>query len=171
MKIKEISLIDLTPYEKNPRKNEKAINAVAASIREFGFKQPLVIDENKVIVAGHTRALAAKKLGISTVPCLIASDLTEDQIKAYRIIDNKTAELAEWDSELLSEELETIELDLNQFELDLIRGAENVTESTGAGLYEENEQFALLINCEDEREQQTLFVELEERGIKCKIIL
>lgn len=118
MKIENIPLSELVPYARNPRNNKDAVNSVAASIREFGFKQPIVVDENKTIVAGHTRALAAEKLGIDAVPCVVASDLTEDQIRAYRIIDNKSAEVAEWDSELLQIELDSIEMDLEQFELD-----------------------------------------------------
>lgn len=96
---------DLVPYEKNPRKNDGAVPAVAASIEEFGFKVPIVIDKDGVIVAGHTRLKAAKKLGMAEVPCIIADDLTPEQIKAFRLADNKTGELADWDFGLLDEEL------------------------------------------------------------------
>ena len=107
----------LIPYINNPRKNDDAVDKVAASIKEFGFKVPIIIDNENVIVAGHTRLLAAKKLGLESVPCVIADDLTSAQIKAYRIADNKTAEFAEWDDELLRIELEALE-DLD-FDLDL----------------------------------------------------
>lgn len=116
MNIHEIAVSKLTPYENNPRNNEKAVDAVAASIKEFGFKQPIVIDANNVVVCGHTRLLAAKKLGIKTVPCVIADDLTEEQIRAYRLADNKVAELAGWNDELLAFEMDSIgEIDMSAF--------------------------------------------------------
>jgi len=110
------NIAEIKPYENNPRHNESAIDAVASSIKEFGWKQPLVIDKDNVIVVGHTRWLAAKKLGLSEVPCLIASDLTDEQIAAYRLADNKTNELATWDFEKLKTELESIsDIDMSQF--------------------------------------------------------
>ena len=111
---------DLIPYEKNPRKNEKAIDKVAASIREFGFKVPIIIDKDGVVAAGHTRLLAAEQLGLEEVPCIIADDLTDEQIKAFRLADNKTAEFSEWDFELLTEELQDItDIDYSEFGFDL----------------------------------------------------
>ena len=88
-KIEMRRISDLKPYKNNPRKNDKAVDAVAASIKAFGFKQPVVIDDNGEIIAGHTRLKAAKKLGIKTVPCIVADDLTPEQIKAYRLANNK----------------------------------------------------------------------------------
>ena len=118
---------ELAPYKRNPRKNDRAIGAVAASIKEFGFKVPIVIDKENVIVAGHTRLEAAKKLGLEEVPCIVADDLTEEQIKAYRLADNKTAELAEWDPELLEIELKDIEeIDMSEFGFDEFKEAEDV---------------------------------------------
>lgn len=95
MNVKEINIKDIRPYEKNPRKNNSAVAYVAESIKQFGFKVPIIIDKNNVIVAGHTRYKAAKKLGINTVPAIIADDLTDEQIKAFRLADNKVAEQAE----------------------------------------------------------------------------
>ena len=106
---------ELKPYENNPRKNDEAVDAVAASISEFGWKVPVVIDTDNVIVAGHTRYKAAKKLGIEDIPCIVADDLTDEQIKAYRLADNKTSELAEWDFQLLEQELDGLEMDMEQF--------------------------------------------------------
>lgn len=107
---------DLIPYEKNPRNNEQAVDKVANSIREFGFKVPIVVDKYNVVVCGHTRLKAAKKLGLAEVPCVYADDLTEQQIKAYRIADNKVSELASWDDELLAQELEDMtEFDMSEF--------------------------------------------------------
>ena len=116
MNIKLFNLDDIKPYEKNPRRNDEAVQYVAASIKEFGFKVPIVIDKNNVIVAGHTRYKAAKKLGLEEVPCIVADDLTDEQVKAYRLADNKVAEKAEWDFDLLSMELEDIfNLDMGDF--------------------------------------------------------
>ena len=98
-------LDELREYENNPRNNENAVAAVAASIKEFGFKVPIVIDAAGVIIAGHTRAKAAARLGLSSVPCIIADDLTEEQIRAFRLADNKTGELAGWDFEKLEAEM------------------------------------------------------------------
>lgn len=106
----------ITPYENNPRRNEEAVKYVAESIRQFGFKVPIVIDKDGVIVAGHTRLLAAKELGLDEVPCIIADDLTDEQIKAYRLADNKVAEFASWDFDLLEEELDGIlDIDMSDF--------------------------------------------------------
>lgn len=111
---------DIVPYDKNPRKNKDAVDKVAASLREFGFRQPIVVDKDNVIIAGHTRLLAAKKLKMKEVPVLVADDLTEEQVRAYRLADNKTAEFAEWDVDLLSEELDSIlDIDMEQFGFDL----------------------------------------------------
>ena len=119
MDILNLGLEEIKPYEKNPRNNDNAVDAVAASIREFGFKVPIIIDKDNIIVAGHTRYKAAKKLGLKTVPCIKADDLTDEQVKAFRLADNKVAEQAEWDFELLNEELETITIDMEQFGFDL----------------------------------------------------
>lgn len=109
MKIEELQLSEITPYEKNPRRNDNAVEYVAESIRKFGFKVPLVIDANGVIVTGHTRYKAAQQLGMKTVPCIRATDLTSEQIKAFRLADNKVAEFASWDFELLQGELQELE--------------------------------------------------------------
>ena len=115
MKVVEMPVSDLVPYENNPRNNDNAVDAVAASIREFGFKVPIIVDKDGVIVAGHTRLKAAKKLGIDVVPVIRADDLTEEQVRAFRLADNKTGELAEWDFEKLTEELSAIEMDMQEF--------------------------------------------------------
>lgn len=115
MEVIEKKISELTPYEKNPRRNDEAVKYVAESIRQFGFKVPLVIDGNGIIVAGHTRYKAAMELGIEEVPCIIADDLTEEQIKAFRLADNKVGEIAQWDNELLNIELEDIDIDMSDF--------------------------------------------------------
>ena len=111
--MKQVSV--LQEYENNPRNNDEAIKAVANSINEFGFKVPIVITSDNVIIAGHTRLKASVSLGLEEVPCLIADDLNDEQIKAFRLADNKTAELATWDLSKLEEELEGLDLDMLQF--------------------------------------------------------
>ena len=106
MKVVEVNVDKLTPYAMNPRFNDSAVDAVANSIRDFGFKVPIVADKNGVIVAGHTRLKAAKKLGLKTVPVVYADDLDEEQIRAFRLADNKVAEFATWDPEKLEIEME-----------------------------------------------------------------
>ncbi len=116
MNIVELNINELKPYENNPRKNDEAVQYVANSIKEFGFKVPIVIDKDYVIVAGHTRYKASKQLGLEKVPCIIADDLTDEQIKAFRLADNKTGEFAEWDIDLLDGELDNIlSIDMNDF--------------------------------------------------------
>ena len=115
MKIIDLKIDSLKEYKNNPRHNDAAVEAVAESIRQFGFKVPIVVDKDFVIVAGHTRLKAANVLDMKSVPCVIADDLTEEQLKAYRLADNKTAELAEWDFEKLHEELKA----LNAFDMDI----------------------------------------------------
>ena len=127
MQIVEKKITEIKPYEKNPRKNDNAVDAVASSISQFGFKNPIVIDGNNVIICGHTRYKAAQKLGLDVVPCVVADDLTEEQIKAYRLADNKVSELAEWDIDLLGEELDGIfDIDMSDFGFDLSDDEEEI---------------------------------------------
>lgn len=114
-----VNIDDLKPYENNPRINDKAVDSVAKSIEEFGFKVPIVVDKNNVIVAGHTRWKASKKLGLDEVPVIVADDLTDDQIKAFRLADNKVGELADWDFSKLEEELANIEMDMTKFDFNM----------------------------------------------------
>ena len=106
--VTEVDINSIVPYEHNPRNNEKAVAYVADSIRNFGFKVPIVIDKYNVIVTGHTRYKAALSLNMDTVPCIVATDLTPEQAKAFRIADNKVSEYSKWDETLLSQELKVI---------------------------------------------------------------
>lgn len=108
LKIEYVPIGSIKPYEKNPRNNENAVEKVAKSLEEFGWQQPIVIDKNSVIVAGHTRYLAAKKNGYKAVPCVVADNLTDKQIRAYRIADNKTSDFSIWDNKLLLDELDDL---------------------------------------------------------------
>ena len=115
-RIELLPISEILPYAKNPRKNEKSVKFVKESIRQFGFKVPIIIDSKREIVCGHTRLLAAKSLGLSEVPCIIADDLTYEQIKAFRLADNKVGEFSDWDIELLNNELSEIaEIDMGDF--------------------------------------------------------
>jgi hypothetical protein len=125
MQIEYLNINDITPYENNPRMNDEAIEYVANSIKEFGFKVPIVIDKNNVIVCGHTRLKAAKQLNLDTVPCIKADDLTDEQITAFRLADNKTAEVAEWDFSMLDMELDRIiDIDMRAFNFEIIEFGE-----------------------------------------------
>jgi site-specific DNA-methyltransferase (adenine-specific) len=120
MNIEYLKPSELVPYEKNPRKNDPAVKPVAESIKRFGFRQPIVIDKDNVVVCGHTRLKAAKRLRLRQIPCVRADDLTEEEIRAYRLADNKTAELATWDESLLNGELNLIgDIDMRVFGFDL----------------------------------------------------
>ena len=116
MDVRNISVKDLIPYERNTKKHDKTqINNVAESIKQYGFVQPIVIDKNNVVVIGHCRLLAAKQLKMKEVPCVCVEDLTDEQVKALRIVDNKSNE-SEWDLDILPDEL--AELDLSGFDFD-----------------------------------------------------
>lgn len=129
MQIEEVNINELTPYSNNPRNNDAAVDAVAASIKEFGFKVPIIIDKDNVIVAGHTRLKAAQKIGLEKVPCIKADDLTPEQLKAFRLADNKVGELASWDFDKLEEEL--TELDSLDLDFEMSDFGFDVSENRG----------------------------------------
>ena len=119
MKIEYVKTESLIPYENNPRFNEKAVDQVAKSIKDFGFRVPITINKENIVITGHTRLLAAKKLGMREVPVIAIEDLTDDQIRAYRLVDNKVAEIATWNYELLEKELQEIDLNLDEFNFEI----------------------------------------------------
>ena len=118
--IVDMPIGQIKPYKKNPRKNEKAVPEVVKSLREFGFRQPLVVDSNMVLIVGHTRLLAAKELGLTNVPVHIASTLTPAQVRAYRIMDNRTSDHAEWEKDTLLQELDDLLVDDGKYDLDFL---------------------------------------------------
>ena len=128
VKIVYKNIEDIIPYVNNPRDNKKAVDAVANSIKEFGFKVPVVLGKDGVIVTGHTRILASKKLGLKKIPCIIAEDLNEEQLKAFRLADNKVSEASKWKKDLLNIELQGIDMDMEQFGFDLDFGEEEIEE-------------------------------------------
>lgn len=115
IEVKMFKTSEIKPYKNNPRNNDDAVGPVMESIKQFGFKVPIIIDKNNVVVAGHTRLKAALKLELDKVPCIIADDLTEEQINAFRLADNKVSEFATWDFELLDIELDNIAIDMSTF--------------------------------------------------------
>lgn len=119
MKVKEVPVSEVLPYHGNPRNNDDAVEAVAASIREFGWQQPIVVDADMTVIVGHTRLKAAQRLGLATVPVHVASELTPEQVAAYRLADNKVGELATWDMNALALELDGLScFDMGQFGFD-----------------------------------------------------
>ena len=137
MKIENVSIAKIIPYIRNPRKNENAVEKVASSIKEFGFRQPIVVDEESVIIAGHTRYESAKRLGMETVPVHVAKGLTPQQVKAYRIADNRVGQEAEWDMDLLKLELEELDNpELTGFDPDELQ---NILVEIGEGLTDPDE--------------------------------
>lgn len=120
MKVQNVSIDSIKPYENNPRDNDGGVDAVANSIKEFGWQQPIVVDKDNVIIVGHTRYKAARKLGMKEVPVVVANNLTPEQVKAYRLADNKTGELTDWDMSLLDDELGDIaDIDMSDFGFNL----------------------------------------------------
>lgn len=129
MEVQDLTLDQIKPYDHNPRDNDGAVDAVAASIKNFGFKVPIIIDKDQTIVAGHTRFKAAKKLGLQSVPCILADDLTEEQVRAFRLADNKVGELAGWDFDMLDEELRQImDINMEQFGFEVPEPEAEITE-------------------------------------------
>jgi ParB-like chromosome segregation protein Spo0J len=122
MQIEEVEVSKIIPYENNPRRNDAAVDYVAQSIKDFGFRVPIIVDKSNIIIAGHTRLKAALKLNLETVPVIRAENLTEDQVTAFRLVDNKTAELSHWDNEKLIEEIEKLSgLDMSVYGFDEIK--------------------------------------------------
>ena len=179
MQIVEKELSWLKPYANNPRDNESAVEPVANSIKEFGFKVPIVATSDGEIINGHTRFKASKSLGLEKVPVIIADDLTDEQIKAFRLADNKTGEIADWNESLLIkelEELDDLDYDMGQFgfELDLDDADEDGDGYDDAGDIPDNidvvEAFALNVIVKDEAEQAELYEELLGRGYEVKVV-
>jgi len=182
MKVEQWKIGDIKPYENNPRINEDAVEKTAMSIREYGWQQPIVVDHDGVIIVGHTRLKAAKSLGLTECPVLVAEDLSGAQAKAYRIADNKTGEIATWDQELLNMEIEGLvdmnfDIELTGFSLDdfdFLNGGGN--DAPGAGGDEDipddkyQEQYGVIIMCESESDQEKVFNEMTEQGYNCRVV-
>ncbi|MEK9768084.1 MAG: ParB N-terminal domain-containing protein [Betaproteobacteria bacterium] len=177
MKVQIIPITDVIPYNRNPRKNTEAVAKVAGSLKEFGWKQPIVVDGEKVVIAGHTRLLAAQYLKMEQVPVLVADDLTDNQVKAYRLADNRVAQEAEWDHDLLSLELKDLldddfDIALTGFDVGEMESIfnEDENDNTLPEQKELNETFEVSVECQNELEQETVFNLLTEKGYKCRIL-
>ena len=161
-------LDEIKPYENNPRNNTKAIEYVMNSIKEFGFKVPIVIDKDGIIVAGHTRYKASQKLGLKEVPCIVADDLSEEQVKAFRLADNKVSEQAKWDNGRLQDELDDLFgiIDMNLFafpvQIEDIDLEEEGTEKIVGELGEANNYVVLEFMTESEWEDAQYYLGLEK---------
>ena len=141
LEIKYIPIDDIKPYKNNPRLNEDAIPYVINSIKEFGFKNPIILDKNNIIVAGHTRLESAKRLDMKEVPVIYADDLTEEQVKAFRLADNKVAEKSLWDYTKLDEELDSIlDIDMSMFDFDLDKDIQELGEEFEEENIKQNER-------------------------------
>lgn len=166
MQLARKKLSEIKPYERNPRKNDQAVDAVAESIRQCGYVAPIIVDEDGIILAGHTRYKALKKLGRDEAEVVVKSGLTDEQKRKYRLLDNKTNELAEWDFDLLAEELEG--LDFGALELDWGLDAEvnELKERQEASFHE---TISVVIDCQTDEEAEEIFSRLNEEGYHCRI--
>lgn len=165
VKLEEVNIADIKPYERNARKNDQAVDAVAESIRQCEYIAPIIVDENHVILAGHTRWKALKKLGHKDVECIVKSGLSDEQKRKYRLLDNKTAELAEWDLDLLADELKGLDFDGFDFGFPLL-GDEEEIELTEATF---KESISVVIDCANDEEAEEIFNSLTEEGYECRI--
>jgi ParB-like chromosome segregation protein Spo0J len=162
---------ELKPYKKNAKKHSKEqVEQIANSIKEFGFTQPVIIDKNNCVVAGHGRILGAKKAGLKQVPTVTLEELTEEQIKAYRLVDNKLNE-SEWDFSLLDEELENLaeDIDMDLFGFDLTE-QEDEEEKKKKVEFEIKEKYEVHIICKDEKQMEQVYNKTKDLGIECKLV-
>lgn len=179
----------IIPYENNARINDHVVPALMESIKRFGFNEPIVLTKDNVIICGHTRVKAAQKLGMKKIPCVYAEGLTEEEINAYRLADNKVAEKALWDFEKLNAELEKIGSDIKMedfgFDASQIEGqalnqscattqeplSNPTSQSTStAGGFKYKEQFGVIVMCKDECHQENVYNKLVELGYDCKVV-
>jgi len=178
MKTVTLPLDKLIAYAGNPRKNDHAVEAVASAIKRFGFRVPVLAKSDGSLIDGHLRVKAAKHLGMKEVPVVLCDDLSEADIKALRISINRMAELAEWDTELLSAELEGLEAEgigledvgFGDADLQKLLGADG--EGEPADISETNfaEQYAVTVICKDETQQKSLYERLTSEGLECKVV-
>ena len=161
---------ELKPYKKNAKKHPKEqVERIANSIKEFGFTQPVIIDKNNCVVAGHGRILGAKKAGLKQVPTVCLEDLTEEQIKAYRLVDNKLNE-SDWDFSLLDEELETLteDIDMELFGFEMDEQQEKETKKKVE--FEIKEKYEVHIICKDEKQMEQVYNDVKGYGQECKLV-
>lgn len=166
MQIIQKKLADIVPYANNTKKHDETqIKNVAESIKKYGWVQPLVIDDDGTIVIGHCRALAAEKLGMEEVPCVVVSDLAEEEINALRIVDNKTNE-SPWDFDLLSAELP--EIDLSNFEFDW-NEIEDCEPSIAEEVHLKDDNYQIIVDCDNENDAEKKYNIITKAGLECRI--
>lgn len=161
----------LKPYKKNAKKHPKEqVEKIANSIKEFGFTQPVIVDKDNCVVAGHGRILGAKKAGLKEVPTVALESLTEEQIKAYRLVDNKLNE-SQWEYDLLDKELETLaeDIDMSLFGFDLDMTDEELDEAIKEVKFKTKEKHLVIVSCKSEKETIKAQKEIEQLGYKCDI--
>lgn len=164
---------DIISYKGNPRNNKEAVDKVAKAIKEFGFNVPITVDNNNVVITGHTRLLASKKLGLDKVPTIELSDLTNEQVQAFRIADNKVSEFSEWNEDLLMQELSEIEgIDMSVFGFDDLEEIleEDVEDQEAPKTMYLDEKDIIAIECDNEEELELTFMKLQEEGYNCRIL-
>lgn len=162
---------ELKPYKKNAKKHDKTqVEQIANSIKEFGFTQPVIIDKNNCVVAGHGRILGAKKAGLKQVPTVTLEELTEEQIKAYRLVDNKLNE-SEWDYSLLDEELEDLidDIDMGLFGFDTDMSDDDLEKALKEVKFKVKEKHLVIVACKTEEETKTLQDKLKKKGYDCQV--
>lgn len=170
MIVNKISIQDIKPYENNAKKHDETqIKNVAESIKQFGFVQPIVLDKNNEIVIGHCRYEASKLLGLEEVPCVRVDDLTDEQVKKLRIVDNKANE-SPWDFDLLEQELEN--LDMDDFDFDFLVESEELDNDVEQKDLSESvsEIYEVVVECTDELQQEAVYTKLTSEGMKCRVL-
>lgn len=166
MEIIKMPIGDIKPYPNNPRRNDDAVAAVVESIKQCGYCAPIVVDEEGVVLAGHTRLKALKKLGRKEAEVCVRTGMTEKQKKKYRLLDNKTSEFAAWDFDALAEELDDLDFGDFDFEFIPVDGESDTEERREAAL---TQSISVVIDCEDDEEAERIFNELKELGYTCRI--
>ena len=164
---------DLQMYDNNPRKNSDAVKYVVNSIQQFGFKNPIIIDKNNMIVCGHTRYKAARRLKMAKVPCIMADDLTDDQIRAFRLADNKVAEMSTWDYERLEQEfalIDPLEFDIADFGFFPNFEPDEDEDEADIDVSTSEKSYSLVIDCESKAEQKDTYDRLAKIGIIARIM-
>jgi hypothetical protein len=171
MQIIEKRIDKIKEYEGNPRSNNDAVEPVMRSIETFGFKVPIVIDKHNVIVCGHTRYKAAIKLGLETVPCIIADDLTDNEIKAFRLVDNKCGEYSTWIDDLLKAEIVSVTINLNHWDFPNLSDVPDIPPvSVDVKGMNYKEKYGIVIDCKDEAEQKKAFEYVTAADYKARIV-
>lgn len=178
MQTTNIPLEKLIAYAGNPRKNDHAVEAVASAIKRFGFRVPVLAKSDGSLIDGHLRVKAAKHLGMKEVPVVLCDDLSEADIKALRISINRMAELAEWDGELLSAELEGLaeqgigleDVGFSSGDLKTLLGESDESQQADIDGVSFAEQYAVTVICKDEEHQKTIYDRLTTEGLECKVV-